>query len=406
MPEEPQEFPEQPARMTAWRCVVLALLVSFPSLGFTQKFIGLWCVPLHVVATAALIQLSWLVFRRLGPFFRKRFGSCSVVALLALFVGYLVLHPFEDGRGPGRSSDRDEGLEIAVARLSHGESPYYPQNEVAGPLSLLPGSIILAAPFVWIGNVGLQNIFWLAVLLIMAVKLSRDGAVALWLLCVPFALSPAAVYEWISGGDMIANGIFVAAALFFALSLWNRPDIPAWGKLAGCLALGIALASRANFVFLLPVFGAAVWRVAGWRAAFVASALAGVATLGITLPFYLADPDGFTPLMSRGKISFLDPSLWWAPHAIVVLTVVVALSSAVWILQSRGEPFRQCLAGCALTTLAPNLAMVIMMSLLSGQLDFGFTRDRFGLMYVFLALLAWVPAMGPAEREPESVATK
>ena len=47
------------------------------------------------------------------------------------------------------------------------------------------------------------------------------------------------------------------------------------------------------------------------------------------------------------------------------------------------------LRGCTVVTLCPVVAMVALTSLASGAPDFSFLRDRFGLMFVFFALLGW-----------------
>jgi hypothetical protein len=279
---------------------------------------------------------------------------------------------------------------MAVTRMAHGESPYYPSNRIAGPLSLLPGSILLAAPFVALGNPGYQNVFWLAAFLIAARAFFRSGTAALWLLSVPLGLSLAAMYEFISGGDLIANGIFVALFFLFALKSWSDGSSPSWLRWAACLLVGVGLASRANFIFLMPLFGAAIWRIAGLRMAIAATAIAALSYLAITLPFYLHDPAGFTPLMSRNKIASLDDSLPWASTAIIGATALSALLGALWLLMQRRTEHQVALfRGCTLVILVPMLGTVVISSWLSGHPDFGIMRDRFGLMFVFFALLGW-----------------
>ncbi|MCU0779411.1 MAG: hypothetical protein MUF86_17330, partial [Akkermansiaceae bacterium] len=209
---------------------ILALLLAFPSTGFIQKYTGMAGVAAYVVGVIALVYITAHVTRRFAPWLSRHFRSLAVLAIAMMAAGFVVLHPFEDERGPGKSSDRDEGLEMAVTRLSGGETPYYPSNKVAGPLSVLPGSILLAAPFVALGNAGYQNVFWLAVFLFAAAMFFNDKAAALWLLAVPLALSVAAQYEFVSGGDLMANGIFVALFFLFALTSWGNTTSPAWQR--------------------------------------------------------------------------------------------------------------------------------------------------------------------------------
>ena len=127
--------------------LILALLIAFPSTGFVQKYAGLPGVAAYVAIVIGLVFLTTASVKRLAPWLVRHFRVLVAVAVAGLAAGFVVVHPFEDGRGPGKSSDRNEGLEIAVNRMVNGETPYYPSNPQAGPLSGPAGSTVLAAPF-------------------------------------------------------------------------------------------------------------------------------------------------------------------------------------------------------------------------------------------------------------------
>lgn len=369
---------------------LLALLLAFPSAGFVQKYTGLAGVVAYVALVIGLVHLTAALWKRAAPWLRKHFRKLAALSIVGLAAGFVILNPIEDGRGPGKSSDRDEGLEMAVTRMARGETPYYPSNQIAGPLSVLPGSMFLAAPFVALGNSGYQNVFWLAAFLIAACAYFRDKAAALYLLAVPLGLSLAAQYEFVSGGDLIANGIFVAVFFLLALGLWSVPTTPAWQRWLACLLLGVGLASRANFILLLPLFGAAMWRLAGCKNAVTTTALVGLTASAVTLPFYLHNPAGFTPLLTRQKLAGADHMLPWASQAMIGMTVFAAML-CTWVLWRRESVrtiplFFRC---CTWVTLTPIVAAVLFASWISGYPDFSFLRDRFGLMYVFFAILGW-----------------
>jgi hypothetical protein len=369
---------------------VLALLLAFPSTGFIQKHAGLGGVAAFVVVVIGLVIVTASFTRRFAPWLEQHFRWLAALAITGLAAGFLILHPFEDGRGPGKSSDRDEGLEMAVTRLAQSETPYYPSNRVAGPLSVLPGSILLAAPFVALGNSGYQNVFWLAAFLFAASGFLKNKPAALYLLTIPLAVSVAAQYEFVSGGDLIANGIFVALFFLFALTVWENPSSSGWRRWPACLLVGVALASRANFLLLIPLFSAAVWRAGGVMSAFKVTNLTLATTAAIILPFYLNDPAGFSPLGSRNKLSFADDSLPWASTAMIGLTILTAGLSAWWLLKQRTkEPKIAFFRCCTLVTLTPMLCAVVVSTWMNGSVDFGIMKDRFGLMYVFFALLGW-----------------
>lgn len=366
------------------------MLLALPSTGFIQKHTGLGGVAAYGVVVIALVFLTAHLARRFAPWLERHFRWLAVLAVTGLAAGFVLLHPLEDEKGPGKSSDRDEGLEMAVTRLAQGETPYYPSNRVAGPLSVLPGSILLAAPFVALGNSGYQNVFWLAAFLFAASRFLQNKAAALYLLTVPLAVSVTAQYEFVSGGDLIANGIFVALFFLFALTVWEDPSSPGWQRWLACLLVGVGLASRANFFLLVPLFGAAMWRAAGVKNALAVTTLMLATAAAIILPFYLNDPAGFSPLGSRSKLSFADGSLPWASTTMIGLTVLTAGLSACWLLQQQTlEPKTAFFRCCTLVTLTPILCAVLVSTWLSGHLDFGIMKDRFGLMYVFFALLGW-----------------
>lgn len=370
--------------------VVLALLLAFPSAGFVQKYTGLAGLAAYVLAVVAVVFFVRNFSASCAPWCRRHFRALGAMVLVGLAVCFAIGYPIEDRRGPGKSSDRDQGLNLAVTRLEELKTPYYPSNPVAGPLSVLPGSILLATPFVALGNSAYQNWFWLTVFLYCAFVVFRDNALALCLLAVPLGLSPAGLYEFISGGDMISNGIFTAAFSLLALERWSSPSAPAWSRWLSCVLLGVALASRANFLLLTPLFGAAIWRIAGVRNAFVAAFLVTLTATAITLPFYFNDPAGFTPLMSRYKLAGADHALPWASTAMIGATILAAGLCALRLLGRRNDQtiiaFFQ---ACTIVTLTPMICTVLLSSVVKGYPDFSFMCDRFGLMYVFFALLGW-----------------
>ena len=103
--------------------LILAILLAFPSTGFIQKIAGLWGVAGYVVAVVAVVFLTAALTRRFSPFLHRHFKGLASLIIVGLATSFIILHPFEDKRGTGKSSDRDEGLEMAVTRLCNGETP-------------------------------------------------------------------------------------------------------------------------------------------------------------------------------------------------------------------------------------------------------------------------------------------
>ena len=369
---------------------VFWLMVWFASSGFFQRNGGM---PGLAISLAVVAAGGWLWYR-FGEiavsWVRARPRTWIALAAILLTVVFVFGYAWEDGKGPGKSSDRDDGLNIAVSRLVTGESPYYPDHPMAGPLSVLPGAVFLATPFAVAGNSAWQNLFWLAVFFAVSLKFGACQGRMLVLLGCLFALCPALLYEWISGGDMIANGIYVLLALVMYLRVWGGRSPALWALVASALFLGVALASRMNFLLVLPILGTAVWRVAGFARAAIGVAAVCAVFAAVTLPFYLADPDGFTPLIAGDKLGLVNQHVPWGGAALKTLSAMVAVAAglALFAVPSR-RVSRAVLPLTIIVLLAPMVAMVAMQSWISGLPDFGFMHPRYALMALFAAIWAW-----------------
>lgn len=370
--------------------ILLAFLLAFAGSGFVQKYAGtagvlayaavlagglcvlsIWGRPIHALASRWFVAL----------------GCVSAVALIALFA---ILNPWEDGKGPGKSSDRDEGLNMAVERVFDGETPYYPANPIAGPLSILPGAVALAAPFVALGDSGYQNVFWIFAFFGLAVWHFRDRTLALSWVMIAVLASPAVAYEYISGGDLIANGIYVPLSFALAFHVWRKPEAAAWLKGLACVFVGVCLTSRSNLPFLMPLFGAAIWRLAGFRQALVAAGIVAAVILLLTVPIYLHDPEGFTPLMSRQKLAAVDHVIPHASWLLVGGTALAGVLAGVLLLRGRDTDVTTWVFRYgALVMIFPMVFLVVLQSVTGGRPDFSLMHDRFALLYLFFALLGW-----------------
>lgn len=378
----------RPIARVAW--ITLTLLLAFVSAGVVQKYAGLGGVAGYALVMGCAIGLGRCIGARCDAWLTRHFRMVVGGLAVLLIAGFMLLHPFEDGRGPGKSSDRDEGLEMAVTRMVEGKTPYYPENPMAGPLSVLPGGVFLAAPFVALRNVGYQNVFWLLVFVVVCAKWHGSCVPALMLTVISLVASPSALYEFVSGGDMIANGIYTAVALGWCARVWSDVKSAAVWKWSTCLLLGICLASRPNFLLLLPLLGAHLWRVRGLSEAVTVVMAAGMVAVTVILPFYLHDPSGFTPLIARKKLSLADSALPGAGIAMIGVTVAAALcAAAVLKWKNNAGTLTAFFKGCAWVTLCPMIFAVATQSWVSGHLNFDFTRDRFGLMYIFFAVCGW-----------------
>ena len=370
--------------------LILGLLIAFPSLGFVLKHAGYGGLVGYVALVLIVLAASLLLFRRYAFWIEKQFRPLALLTILGMVVVFPLLHPFEDDRGSGKSSDRNEGLEMAVTRMFHGKTPYYPINDTAGPLSLMPGSILLAAPFVPLGNSGYQNIFWLSIFIFGSVLFFKNRVLALYLLVVPSLLSFAFTYEFVSGGDLIANAIFVTVGFLLVFKTIDQSPSKDWKWVLACMFLGVCLASRANFLMLLPIFSTTIWNVCGFKKAFLASFVTFSTFLIVVIPFYLIDPEKFTPLRSSNKIGADDLSYPIESVVIIASTGVVALLCALLALRQKSWNYEITFFRLAtLVTILPILGMICTSSVSQKTVDLTILGDRFGIMYLFFALLGW-----------------
>lgn len=382
--------PSDDKRSFAWQLAIFSLLFAFPSLPLLHRYLGVAGVLGYVVFVAS----GWFLIRRWLPrvedWSSRRFGILCGLLLAGLVVVFAIGYPLENARGVANSSDRDTGLNLAVERLLDGETPYYPPNDKAGPLSLLPGAIALGVPFAAAGNSAWQNLFWVLAFLITLAWWPAGRPVALALTVGMLALSPATQHEFISGGDMLSNGLYVPVAMLLCLAPSSRRPSSAGLLAAASLLLGICLASRPNYGLLLPPFAVAMWRLAGFGRACLSAGIAGAVSLGLCLAFYLPDPEVFTPLPTGNKLAAIDLVYPYASKCVIVGTLLLTFLAAGFLFKSRservaGDLFRW----CAVVTLFPMLAAVLLFSWIGGGLDLGFIRDRYGLMYLPFALIGF-----------------
>ena len=268
-------------------------------------------------------------------------------------------------------SDRDEALDLATRELLHGRFPYRHRVFATGavvaggasPISPMPGELLFAAPFVLLGSGAWQTFFWLSAFFYVAAAMLGSRGRALLALWSMLLLGPAALHEIVTGGDLLANSLWVLvlAALVVAAPTGGRAA-------ASAILLGVGLSSRAHFGLLLPVVIVVLGQRHGWRAAAGRGALAAGAFLAVTLPFYLHDPAGFSPLHIAAKLGALDRVV---PHTIAVVSVVAAIATTVVVAQHEGTSDASVLVASALVLGVPVVTAVALACARFGATGFG-----------------------------------
>ena len=362
-----------------WTLLGLILSIVIPSTGVFAKYLGYPGVVVYVLVVSLVIivgrrvlfprLLGWLAGRDLW------LAAATFVLLCSLFA---VLYPVANSGVVGGGSDRDDALNIAAGELLHGSYPYYRTTYLGNPISPLPGALLLAVPFVLFGNSAYQTLFWLIVFFLMLRACLKERPRSLLLLWLALALSPVALNELITGGDLLANGLYVLVFIAWFFVVVPRADLAVWKKLVPTILLGIGLSSRANFAFLLPLVFAAMARAAGWRRALLYTAITCF-TLGlVTIPFLVYDPRHFSPLYTVGELGRFEVIL---PHAWLVIPLATGLLGLILSFRPGGSDLWALLRRCTVVLAFPVLCGIVLSSLRAGRPDFGFAF--FGVAFLF-----------------------
>ena len=391
-----------------WPLVGLAVCLFFPALSKVQRYLGLAPIPVYV-ATVFLALL--LVARYIRPWFLRRIGErrafwLATLTILLLVAAFVAVYPLANSGVVGGGSDRDEALNIATTELLHGRYPYYRRTVVAGlphelgldgnPISPLPGSLLLAVPFVLLGNGAYQSFFWVFAFFLTARWYLKDGRSALLLLWTTLVLSPIVLHEVVTGGDLLANSLWVLISVLLVVKCVPHPRSPVGVKVVTAILLGVGLSSRANFGLLLPLIFSTLVQNAGWRQAATYIALTCLAFAVVTVQFYMYDPQGFSPLHAYNKLSQFEIILPRAGLLIPLLSGAIALVLACQRLDSDALVL---LRNSAIVQAFPVVCTVVLSSLGSGQPNFD-DFAWYGVSFMFLgALAAWASSHRSALRQ-------
>jgi len=345
---------------------VFVFSVGLPSAAKVLRYAGTPGVVIYVAVLGAFVGLAgrfdwggWAA--SIAP---RRASAVMVMTLLALAMAFVVVYPRVTS-----GSDRDEALDLATRELSHGRFPYYPRAIATGavmpagggnPISPMPGELLLAAPFVLLGGGAWQTFFWLAAFFYVASAVLESRGAGLGALWSMLVLGPAALHEVMTGGDLLANALWVL--VLGTLVVGARKG---WCGAIAAIALGVGLSSRAHFLALVPIVFVVLGVREGWRTASLRCALAVAAFAIVTLPFYLHDPAAFSPLHIVGKLGALRPS---APHAVIIAAVLGSAAGAAALARPGAASVGWALATSAIVLGVPVIVAVVLACVRDGAI--------------------------------------
>jgi uncharacterized membrane protein len=291
-------------------------------------------------------------------------------------------------------ADRDEALNISATELLHARYPYYPKTQLGNLISPLPGAVMLAIPFVLLGNSAYQNFFWLAILYIVFRAYFTDGRTALLLCWLIVGLCPEVPLEIVAGSDFFTNSIYILVFVLYVVHIVPDPSRAVWHKMLASVLLGFGLASRANYVLLFPVLFSMIVQKAGWRTTIEYLGLTCLTLGALTIPFYLYDPGGFSPLHTANKIGRFGSVL---PHAEVIVPLVgaiLALGLSLQRIDNVAALFRNFVIIQAFLVLCG----FVLSTIQSGRLNLAFLG--WSLFFTLFGIIAFAPRVIHATVEP------
>ena len=370
--------------------VGFALSLLIPSTAIIQKYLGIVGVVVYIAIASLVLLIGYrYIFTRFALMVTdKQVLWLTAATFLFLLAVFFVVYPLANSGIFGKGSDRDEGLNIVTTEFLRGHYPYYALTYLGHHIDTLPGSWVLALPFVLLGNSAYQNLFWLFAFLFTMNSYLKNRRLALLLLWVIIALSPIVLHEYVTGGDFLANPIFVLLFVMWMVNVIPKDGFSGWGNSLLAVLLGVGLASRANFAMLLPLVFSALVQRAGWKSA-TKYVLITCMTLGLmTIPYYLYDPQGFSPLYMQNKASQFESVL---PFAGILVPMVTGIIALILSLHHANGNMHVLLRNCAIVLAFPVLSGTILKSIMTGKPDFVFTG--YGLSFLFFGAISFWPVL-------------
>ena len=283
------------------KIILLTFGLIISSLHFERLLSGfaILLYPLAVFfALKLLINFQSILISSLQKVGTTKFFIGLMCLLVIAFIFY---YPYENERGHG--TDRDEGLNQTVIALSSFQYPYYERTYVQGkaheegydnrPMTMLPGSMLFASPFVLLGNSAYQNFFWITILFFSLLRNFKSSEFAFIALIIIIFFCATFLFQLLIGSDYISNVIWI----FILISLYiERMEQKEQNVHFILFLLGLGLSSRFHFLFLLFPLAFFIVSKTGIKTMIQHIGIVLFAFTIITLPFALYDYANFTPI--------------------------------------------------------------------------------------------------------------
>jgi len=359
--------------------VALWAALTLPSFLVAGR-LGGWPGDAALAVAAGLGVVAW---RRLpAPASRRGVALAALATLAVVTALFLAIYPRVNVHTPGSGSDDDDAQNIGVAAILHGRSPYGERTYLGNRLHHLPGTFLLASPFVLAGSSAIQNLFWVAMFFVAIAAGTGSPRRALQLAWLVLAASPGVLHQIVTGTAYAANTIAVLIGLNLIVRREGSDRLDA-GDVAAAAFWGVTLATRANFLFLAPIAFGWIARQRGWRAAGASVAIAGGVAALLTLPFLVHDGAAFAPLEAANRLTRFDAVV---PHA--GAAIVIAMAAATCLMAFRLPDAASVYYACASVEAVPVVAGLALGLWRRGRFDAGFAS--------YATFFAWFVFAGTA----------
>ena len=369
----------------------LAVFLLAPSFDTGLKYFGVAGVFIFFLTGTLLV---FAADRYVVPSFQRivseRTADILALVTLAVLIAFtVVVYPMANTGRFGSGSDADDALVVAVGELLRGHYPYTPSTYLGNPISPMPGAVIFAIPFVVLGAIHLQNIFWLAVFFMVFRRLENSSTSALGVIWAMLVFSPTLLQNIVTGADYASNSIYILVLMWILIRSLSDPGSAAWKRVIPAILLGVALSSRSTFMLVMPLLLSVLVQIAGWKNAVKHLAISGVTFLAVTLPFWLYDPTGFAPLRVQSeKLKGIEDIL---PYAGIIIPGVTSLLAVGLSFQDMKADTARFFRNCALVQLFVLFFTSAVYSVKLGHVDFFIQQSGYGMFsLIFGATAFWM----------------
>ncbi len=308
----------------------------------------------YVLVGAVVLAVPWI------PLPRWALLTTAAVVAAGLVLAFVHGVPPSWAFPLGAGSDRANALDVGLARLAGGLYPYTGVTYLGNPITPLPGSLVLAAPFWWLtGSSAAQNVVWtLALLPVLngGWRLRRVPTL-LWVVVVLGCLE--AGREYLIGDDLVTSVVPAVAAAAWVLRA-RSPGV----LTAGAVALGIATCTRPHLALVVVIVAVAVGLRRGRRRGLLVGGVGAATWAVLVVPFLLGGAGRFSPLHVGAKVTG-ERGL----HPAIVVLAVVALGLLAlflrWLRPATDAAVGWC---CAAVLFAPTVLSAGLWLLLTGGL--------------------------------------